>query len=264
MWCCEHANIILWPLFFSSFVCHSYCSVGFQKVVFLNKGCKIAAYASVRREEKYHVSGILYNLLSRYFVDITWWSFLFTFVVYTCVLLCYGYTTCRGSVFLKYLSYGVVIIVLLFPIFIRAIANGMNTSRESSEVWIGLWRDGSYTDIVCEEDTADFFFFFFFTDEFGNKTISDIKCTFWVTSLTCQSKLCNVMYIPPPVIPMYMTILAQTIKLDIQFVFLWMGLYVYVFKNKYCCLLVLFSYSVFIYENIFVIIRITHGGYTLV
>lgn len=52
--------------------------------------------------------------------------------------------------------------------------------------------------------------FFFGPGEFGNNTMFDIKCTFWVTSLTCQSKLCNAVYTPQPVIPMYMTILAQS------------------------------------------------------
>lgn len=66
--------------------------------------------------------------------------------------------------------------------------------------------------------------------------MSYIKCTFSFNSLTWQSKLCNVMLLPPATDPC-VCVLAQTIKLDIQFVFLWMGFYVYVFKNKYCCLL---------------------------
>lgn len=57
------------------------------------------------------------------------------------------------------------------------------------------------------------------------------------------------MYIPQPVIPMYMTILAQTIKLDIQFVsfYEWVFMYMYLRINIVAYWLLLI-YSVFMQD----------------
>lgn len=51
------------------------------------------------------------------------------------------------------------------------------------------------------------------------------------------------MYIPQPVIPMYMTILAQTIKLDIQFVsfYEWVFMYMYLRINIVAYLSLIYS-----------------------
>lgn len=61
------------------------------------------------------------------------------------------------------------------------------------------------------------------------------KCTFLshIPHMPIQSKLCNVMYNPQPVIPMYMTLLAQTIELDIHFVsfYEWVFMYMYLRIN---------------------------------
>lgn len=94
-----------------------------------------------------------------------------------------------------------------------------------------------------ERNHSVFFYFTYFNvifcpDKFWNDTRSDIKCTFCVTSLTCQSKLCNVMYYSTASYPrVYDDFSTSNQTWFSVCVFLWMGFYVYVFKNKYCCLM---------------------------
>lgn len=58
-------------------------------------------------------------------------------------------------------------------------------------------------------------------------------------SHTCHSKLCNVMYNPTASYPhVYDNFSTNSQTWYSLCVFLWMGFYVYVLKNKYCCLLV--------------------------
>lgn len=150
---------MFWPLFFShyvlvSFVCHSYSvwELVFW-VIFCNKGCKIAAYKSVSLEEKYYIWGILYNLLSRYFVNITGELSCLYVLLDLCLTLLWIYNMV-GLMFLNICLIMVLSSLYIYFQYLSGIANVIDMSCRSDDNWWWVWW---FIHVIVCWDTAAIF-----------------------------------------------------------------------------------------------------------
>lgn len=112
---------------------------------------KTAAYGSVCPWEKCYVWNLWYNLLSHYFVDIT--GEISHVLSNLCLTLLWIYNTLSVPKYLSY--YGVVSHhCIIISIYLSGLANVMNMSRNSAEVWFSEGCD------VFFSSNSSFLFFF--------------------------------------------------------------------------------------------------------